>query len=83
LQFFSKRQNVRLPRNIGGESPSVDLANVDGLLGVITEERLATWHELKTVYTLEEALNLWEIIAVKRANEYLAAKHAERQRARQ
>lgn len=80
LLFFRERRGCRLPRVAGSESPSIDCENVDGLLATIISEKQATLHELKTIYTLEDALNIWEVIAVKRANEYLAAKHAESQR---
>jgi len=30
------------------------------------------------VYTLEDAMNMFEIVMVRRSNEYLAAKEAER-----
>lgn len=37
---------------------------------------MATLHELRTIYTLEDALNMFEAIMVNRSNEYLAAKAA-------
>jgi hypothetical protein len=54
----------------------VDFQNIDGFLGAIIAEGKATLNELKTVYTLEDAFLMWEVIAVTRHNEYLAAKHA-------
>lgn len=46
------------------------------MVAAIIGEKVATLHELKTVYTLEDALNMWETIVVQRANEYLAAEHS-------
>lgn len=39
-------------------------------------EGLASLRELKTAYTLEEVLDMYEAVMVKRSNEYLAAKAA-------
>jgi len=33
---------------------------------------------LKTVYSLEDAFDIWEAIAVSKYNEYLAIKHAQK-----
>jgi hypothetical protein len=42
-------------------------------VGVIVARRLATLHELETVYSYEDALNMAEIIAVQNYNEWAAA----------
>ncbi len=42
------------------------------------DAKLATLHELQTVYGLESLWNMFEIAAVGRYNEYLAAKSANR-----
>ena len=52
--------------------------NVDGFIAAIVAEKLATLRELQTVYTLEDAFDLWEVIAVTRHNEHLAVKAAQR-----
>jgi hypothetical protein len=41
---------------------------VSGLVGVIVARRLATLHELETVYSYEDALNMAEIITVQNYN---------------
>lgn len=46
---------------------------MSGLIGVIVARRLATLHELDTVYSYEDALNLAEIIMVQNYNEWVAA----------
>lgn len=43
--------------------------NVPIYLGVIISRRLATLHELDTIYGIEDAYNLLEIISVDNANE--------------
>ncbi|AAT37734.2 gp15' E', partial [Burkholderia phage BcepB1A] len=76
--FFRERQSVRFPRFAGGEGPSIDHVNVDGFIACIVEEGLATLRELQTVYCLEDALDMWEIIMVKRTNERLASEAADK-----
>ena len=76
LQFFQKRQSLKFLGRLNSESPRVDFVNVDSFIGTIIAERYATLYELKTVYSLEDAFDIWETIAVSRYNEYLAVKHA-------
>lgn len=47
--------------------------NVNTLIATIVVEKLATYHELDTVYSLEDALDMFEIIAVNRENEARSA----------
>jgi len=49
---------------------------VDGFIGAIISSGQATLHELKTVYSLEDAFDMWEVIAVTRYNEHLAIEQA-------
>ena len=51
---------------------------MSGLIGVIVVRRLATLHELETVYSYEDALNMAEIIAVQNYNEWVAMEAAGR-----
>jgi hypothetical protein len=57
----------------------VDFQNIDGFIGAIVADGKATLNELKTIYTLEDAFLMWEVIAVTRYNEYLAMEHAKKQ----
>jgi hypothetical protein len=41
-------------------------------VGVIVARRLASLHELETVYSYEDALNMAEIITVQNYNEWVA-----------
>jgi len=34
--------------------------------------------ELKSIYTLEDTMDMWEVIAVNRYNEYLAIQHSKK-----
>lgn len=56
----------------------MDFPNVDGFIGAIVASRQATLRELNTVYTLEEAFDLFEIVVTSNINEYLAHEHANR-----
>ena len=49
-------------------------------MGTIIEANKATLNELRTVYTLEDAFLMWEVIAVNRFNEYKAMEKAKKQR---
>jgi hypothetical protein len=57
----------------------MDYKNTDGFISAIIADGKATLHELRTIYTLEDALDMWEIIAITRYNEYLAMEHAKKQ----
>lgn len=52
--------------------------NIDALIGAIISSGKATLRELKTVYTLEDALNIYEVVAIDCYNKYLALKDQER-----
>lgn len=54
----------------------MDFQNVDGLIGAIVADGKATLWELKNIYSLEDAFDLFEIISVTRYNEHLAIEHA-------
>ena len=51
-----------------------DFKNIDGFVGQIIASGKATLNELKTVYTLEDALNIFEAEAISKYNEYLIGK---------
>ena len=78
MQFFSERGDLTFIRNIRRDAPSVDYKNVDSFIGTIIANGKATLKELKNDYTLEDAFNLWEIIAVTHYNEYLAYEYAKK-----
>lgn len=51
-----------------GRGGLIDYVNIPRMLGMIVSSRLATMHELKTVYGLEAAYDLSEIVSVDRYN---------------
>ena len=68
--FFASRQPLRISRQVGGGGkPQIGYANVPKIIGVIVGRRLATLHELQTIYGEQDAHDLLEIIAVDSANE--------------
>ena len=54
--------------------------NVSGLMGAIIARRLATLHELDTVYSYRDALDLYEIITVQNYNEWVETEEAKNKR---
>ena len=50
------------------------------MIGSVVNSRLATLHELETVYGLEDLYNLYEIILIKTANEQASWKKAKEKR---
>jgi hypothetical protein len=58
----------------------VEYPNVDPLIGTLVSNKMATLHELKTVYTLDDAYDLFEILSVSRYNEFLAIEDAKQQK---
>ena len=47
----------------------MDYPNVSGLVGTIVSHRLATLAELQTIYSYEDALDLYEVAVVNNYNE--------------
>lgn len=78
MRFFRTWANLKF--NILGYRPefkSIECENVDKFITPILTDKQATLHELQTIYSLEDALKMNEIVLVKRINEYLAAKQAQ------
>ncbi len=45
-------------------------------MGVLIARKMATLHELETVYSYEDALNMMEIIVVQNYNEWVAGENS-------
>ena len=58
----------------------MDYKNIDSLIGAIVSSGKATLKELKESYTIEDAFNLYEIIATDAYNERLAIEHAKKRK---
>ena len=70
MLFFSKRQGLGFLRECDVPCQIRSYPNVDQFIGEIVASGKATLKELKTVYTLEDAYDLYEIIAVNKYNEW-------------
>lgn len=53
-----------------------DYVNVDNLIGVLIYNKLATLNELKTIYSVEDAMYMYEAYIVPKYNDYLHNKQA-------
>jgi hypothetical protein len=64
---------VEYPRDLGSGHGSglARYTNVPRLIGTLVSSRLATLHELQTVYGLEDAYDLLELLSVDGYNERL------------
>ena len=58
----------------------VNYGNICGILGVLISQKLATLNELQTVYSLEDAYLLYEIITVDSYNDRIVATNGNRNR---
>lgn len=52
--------------------------NIPSLFGTIISNRLATLSELRTIYSLEDALNIYEALAIPKYNEWREMEAAKR-----
>lgn len=57
--------------------------NINGLVGVLVANRIATLHELQTVYSLQDAMDMYEAYIVPKYNEYKNAQAMRRKAKRQ
>lgn len=76
--FFERRRAIDAPA--GGITGLLKYPNIAQGIGLVVSERLATLHELQTVYSIEDLFSLIEILAVDSANEARIRKAAEAQR---
>lgn len=52
----------------------MEYINLTALIGGLVSSRICTLRELQTVYSLEDALNLWEVLSVDGYNRQQAEK---------
>jgi hypothetical protein len=67
-------------RNAVSKRGRAGYANVSGLMGTIVSRGLATLHELQSIYSFEDALDMSEIIMVQDYNEWAEMEEAKRRR---
>lgn len=57
---------------MGGEGRYKEYPNIPSLFGVLISQKIATLHELKTVYSYEDAIYMYEALMVPKYNEWLS-----------
>ena len=69
----------RAPDIIATEVPcrQIQNKNLTRVISGLVASRMCTLHELQTVYSYEDALNLWDVVCISSFNEYLLNKHYE------
>ena len=70
MYFFQEWQGLRFLEEIDVPCRTEDYRNVDGFIGSIIASEKATLQELKTVYSLEDAMIIWESDIIPKFNEY-------------
>lgn len=58
--------------------PLADYPNVSGVIGALISEKYATLYELQTVYSLEDAYNMADVIKVNNYNAWAQSKESEK-----
>ena len=61
---------------MGGEGNYKEYPNIPYLFGLLISRRIASLHELRTVYSYEDAVYMYEAIMVPKYNEWLAYERA-------
>ena len=74
LRFFRLREPLKFLERGALPCRIETFKNVDGFIGQIISSGKASLNELKTVYTLEDALDIYEAEAITKYNEFLIAK---------
>ena len=82
LFFFSKRASLDFLSRYRPEYTGMGFKNIDPIIATIIADGKATLHELRTIYSLEDGMNLWEIIAITRYNEYQSMERAKKNKGR-
>lgn len=74
--FFAGREALELPRRGGGHTkPHAEYKNVPLAIATVVSARLATLHELRTVYDTQDLYDLLEVITVDAYNRSHANSH--------
>lgn len=59
------------------DSGGKDYQNIGGLIGTLVAARIATLNELRTIYSLEDAMDMYEAYIIPKFNEWKAMKQLE------
>ena len=80
VQYGGRQRKALRLRNTGHAQNSARLAtypNFSGLVGAIISHKLATLYELQTIYSYEDALDMYEVVCVNNYNEGQMLKQAQ------
>ena len=71
--FFAGRRQLELGRipGVGQKKALAEYVNVPAIIGTLVSRKMATLHELGTVYGTEDAYNMLEIVTVDAYNDAL------------
>ena len=61
---------------VENEGCTKEYQNINGLIGTLVANKIATLYELKTVYSLEDAMDMYEAYIIPKFNEWKIAKIA-------
>jgi len=78
-RFLENRKDLTFLKSYRSKFRSQGFLNINPIIGAIIDDNKATLNELKTIYSLEDMFNLWEIIATTRYNENKAIEDAQKQ----
>lgn len=71
--FFNVRRPLKLKKiEVGGQRDFVDYRNVPISIGTILSRKMATLHELDTVYGTQDCYDLMEIIIIDSYNKIIS-----------
>ena len=76
--FFTGRRAVKFPTGPSGRHSAVGLvnyANVPRIIGTLISSRLTTLDQLQSVYGVQDAYDLLEVLSVDAHNEQVANPH--------
>jgi hypothetical protein len=77
--FLSEWKMVKIPRRFQSTAESVSLPHIDPMMSRIQAEKLATQRELEEYYSLHDAFNMYDAIALNSLNSLVQQEAAQRE----
>ena len=76
--FFADRRQLEVSASDGRNKRYADCKNVTNIISTLVSHRMATLHELDTVYGTQDAYDMLEILIVDSHNRNIANAHDNR-----
>jgi len=76
--FFSQRRPLEFLERVRQKYEIQNCPNIHPLIATIISSGKATIYELKTIYSVEDAFMIWEVISVDGYNEYAISQEIEK-----